>query len=76
MYIFKNSINIATTYEEDAIFNECDTIIDNFITVMKENNCDECMSSITGEVICLDELQRMKGILSGLPKITIMYSTK
>lgn len=75
MYIYKNSIGIHTSIEEDKIFEKCYYIIDELAELMEDNNCNELIG-ITGEVIGLEELKRMKGILSGLPDITIMYSTK
>ena len=51
-------------------------MIDTIMAIMKENGCDECMSMETGEVITLEDFRRVKGVLSGLPKISIMYSTK
>ena len=76
MYIFNNSIPICTSYDEDEIFLECYSIIDTIIITMKENDCDKCMSMETGEVITLKDFERMKGILNGLPKISIMYPKK
>ena len=60
MYTYKNSIGINTSVEEDKIFEKCYYIIDELTELMEDNNCDELIG-ITGEVIELKELRRMKG---------------
>ena len=74
MYIFKNiKAGIRTNSTENFFFEECDRYIGKIINAMKENDCDVLQSTETGEVVELFELQRMRGILSGLPIIDIMY---
>lgn len=76
MKTFSKTIPIITDKNENKVFIECYDIIDNIMTIMFDYNCDEMMSLDTGEVITLHDLARMKGILSGLPIMHIMYSTK
>ena len=76
MKIFTKTIPIVTDKNEDRVFMECYNMIDNIMTIMFDYNCDEMISSETGEVITLDDLKRMKGVLSGLPIMSMMYSTK
>lgn len=76
MKTFSKTIPIITDENEDKVFAECYDMIDNIMTIMFDYNCDEMMSFDTGEVITLRDLGRMKGILSGLPIMHIMYSTK
>lgn len=76
MHTFNKTIPIITDENEDKVFDECYKMIDDIMTIMFDYNCDEMMSLDTGEVITLRDLGRMKGILSGLPIMHIMYSTK
>lgn len=76
MHTFNRTIPIITDENEDKVFDECYKMIDDIMTIMFDYNCDEMMSLDTGEVITLRDLGRMKGILSGLPIMHIMYSTK
>ena len=76
MIIFEKTIPIMTTVEEDKVFTDCYDIIDTIVDTLVQNECDEMIASETGEIITLDELCRMKGILSGLPIMSMMYSTK
>lgn len=76
MYIFDKSYPITTTIEEDNIFEKCYDVISEIIDVLEQNGCDEMIADETGEVITLFDFRRMKGILSGLPIMTRMYSTK
>lgn len=76
MHTFNKTIPIITDENEDKVFDECYKMIDDIMTIMFDYNCDEMMSLDTGEVITLCDLGRMKGILSGLPIMHIMYSTK
>ncbi len=76
MIIFEKTIPIMTTLEEDNTFEKCYEIIDTITDALIQNECNEMIASETGEVITLDDLRRMKGILSGLPIMTMMYSTK
>lgn len=76
MTIFKKSFPIVTTIEEDRIFEKCYEIVDDIIDILIQYECDEMIADETGEVITLDDFRRMKGILSGLPIMTRMYSTK
>lgn len=59
-----------TTYDltvNDAFgLAKCRNLINEIITDFEENNATLIESPITGEVITLDELRRMKGIISGL----------
>ncbi len=76
MKTFNKTIPIMTEEKEDKVFDECYKMINDIMTIMFDYNCDEMMSLDTGEVITLRDLGRMKGILSGLPIMHIMYSTK
>lgn len=76
MIIFEKTIPIMTTLEEDNTFEKCYEIIDTITDALIQNECNEMIASETGEIITLDDLRRMKGILSGLPIMTMMYSTK
>lgn len=76
MKVLTQMIAITTTIKEDEVFTECDHIIDNIIDILEWNNCDEMMSIETGEVITLDEFKRMRGILGGLPHMSMMYKNK
>ena len=77
MYIFKNvKVGMRTDETENMIFEVCDERISKIIDAMSENDCDEMMSTETGEVVTLSDLRRVRGILSGLPIIDIMYKHK
>ncbi len=76
MIIFEKTVPIMTTLEEDKVFEKCYDIISVIVDALNQNECDEMIASETGEVITLDDLRRMKGILSGLPIMNMMYSTK
>lgn len=76
MIIFEKTIPIMTTLEEDNTFEKCYEIIDTITDALIQNECNEMVASETGEVITLDDLKRVKGILSGLPIMTMMYSIK
>lgn len=74
MYIFKNAkVGIRTNDTENFFFEECDRYISKIIDTMVANDCNEMISTETGEVVTLNELRRVKGILTGLPIIDIMY---
>lgn len=73
MIIFTKTFPITTTFEEDKVFEKCYDIIDVIVDTLNQYECDEMIASKTGEVITLDELKRMKGILSGLPIMDTMY---
>lgn len=76
MTVIKNVYSIMTSLEEDKVFEECDGLIEDIMNAMKENDCDELMSSTTGELITYRDLGRMRGILDGLPRMTIMYKAE
>lgn len=76
MKTFTKTIPIITEEKEDKMFAECYDMIDNIMTIMFDYNCDEMISAETGEIITLSDLGRMKGVLGGLPIMTMMYSTK
>lgn len=76
MIIIKNVYSIMTSGDEDKVFDACNGLIENIMTAMKENDCDELMSSTTGELITYNDLCRMRGILEGLPIMTIMYKAE
>lgn len=76
MKTFTKTIPIMTEEKEDKMFAECYDMIDNIMTIMFDYNCDEMISAETGEIITLSDLGRMKGVLGGLPIMTMMYSTK
>ena len=76
MLIFDKSFPIETTVEEDKIFEKCYEIIDEITHTLMQYECDEMIADETGEVITLNDFRRTKGILSGLPIMTRMYSTK
>lgn len=74
MYIFKNvKAGMKTNDAENFFFEECDRYIGKIIDAMEENGCNVIQSTETGEVVELYELKRVRGILSGLPIIDIMY---
>lgn len=74
MFIFNKSFLIETTVEEDKVFEKCYDIIDEITNTLMQYECNEMIADETGEVITLDDFRRMKGILSGLPIMTRMYS--
>lgn len=76
MFVDTNHIHIATSIDEDKLFNECNEAITHIMDLMKSLNCNEMMSEVTGEVVTFEDLGRMKGILGGLPIMTTMYNTK
>lgn len=76
MTVIKNVYSIMTSLEEDKVFEECGSLIKDIMTAMKENDCDELMSSTTGELITYRDLGRMRGVLDGLPRMTIMYKAE
>ena len=74
MYIFKNiKAGIRTNSTENFFFEECDRYIGKIVDAMEENDCNVIQSTETGEVVELHELKRVRGILSGLSIIDIMY---
>ena len=74
MYIFKNvKAGIRTNSTENFFFEKCDRYIDKIIDAMEENDCNVIQSTETGEVIELHELKRVRGVLSGLSIVDIMY---
>jgi len=74
MYIFTNvKVGVRTNDFENFVFEECDRYISKIVDTMVENSCDEMMSTETGEVVTLNDLRRVRGILTGLPIIDIMY---
>lgn len=76
MTVIKNVYSIMTSLEEDKVFEECDSLIEDIMNAMRENGCDELMSSTTGELITYRDLGRMRGVLDGLPRMTIMYKAE
>lgn len=76
MFVNTNHIHIATSVDEDKLFNECNEAIARIIALMKSLNCNEMMSEVTGEVVTLEDLSRMRGVLGGLPIMTTMYHTE
>lgn len=76
MFVDINRIYIATSADEDKLFNECNEAITHIMDLMKSLDCDEMMSEITGEVITFEDLGRMRGVLGGLPIMTTMYHTE
>lgn len=76
MTVIKNVYSIMTSLDEDNVFDTCDRFIEDIMDTMRENGCDELMSSTTGEVITYNDLCRMRGILDGLPRMTIMYKAE
>ena len=76
MIVIKNVYSIMTSGDEDKVFDTCNGLIENIMTAMKDNDCDELMSSTTGELITYNELCRMRGILEELPLMTIMYKAE
>ena len=59
MTVIKNVYSIMTSLEEDTVFEACNSLIENIMHTMKENDCDELMSSTTGELITYNDLCRM-----------------
>ena len=76
MFVDTNYIHIATSVDEDELFNKCNEAITHIMDLMKSLDCNEMMSEVTGEVVTFEDLGRMKGILGGLPIMTTMYNTK
>ena len=76
MIIFGKAIAIRTTDTENFIFNECYDYIGKIVDEMQKNDCNEMISTETGEVIEIHELYRMRGILDGLPIMSAMYKDK
>ena len=76
MTVIKNVYSIMTSLEEDKVFKECDSLIEDIMNAMRENGCDELMSSTTGELITYRDLGRMRGVLDGLPRMTMMYKAE
>lgn len=76
MTVIKSVYSILTSNDEDKVFEECDSLIKDIMNVMRENGCDELMSSVTGELITYNDLCRMRGILGGLPYMTMMYKAE
>ena len=60
---------LSSEYHVNATYN----VIDNVERGMKLTGCKTLESSKTGEVITIEELERVKGILSGLKDIDMMY---
>lgn len=65
----------TTTYELDMGENfslvQTDILLDKIIADFEENEATIIESPITGEVITLNELHRMKGIISGLLEVAV-----
>ncbi len=76
MTVIKNVYSIMTSLDEDKVFDMCNSLIEDIMKTMKENDCDELMSSTTGELITYRDLCRMRGVLEGLPIMTIMYKAE
>ena len=76
MIIFGEAIAIGTTGVENFIFKQCDEYIRRIMDDLEKNDCNEMISTETGEIIELDELHRVRGILSGLPLMSAMYKDK
>ena len=76
MTVIKNVYSILTSNDEDKVFEECNSLIKDIMNVMCKNGCDELMSSVTGELITYNDLCRMRGVLEGLPYMTIMYKAE
>ena len=76
MTVIKSVYSILTSNDEDKVFEECDNLIKDIMNVMHENECDELMSSVTGELITYNDLCRMRGVLEGLPYMTMMYKAE
>lgn len=62
--------------KENKVFKECDSLIKDIMIAMIENDCDELMSSTTGELITYRDLGRVRGILDALPRMTTMYKAE
>lgn len=76
MFVHFNQICVNTSYEEDNIFDECNEKIATVLDVLAAIECDEMISDVTGEVITVKDLRRVRGILSGLPIMTRAYKSK
>ena len=76
MTVIKSVYSILTSNDEDKVFEECDSLIKDIMNVMRKNGCDELMSSVTGELITYNDLCRMRGVLEGLPYMTLMYKAE
>ena len=73
MFITNKDIAIKMQKSEKELFEKCYNIIDDIVEQMAFYNCNEMMNTKTGEVITKEDFARMKGILSGLPNMNIMY---
>ena len=76
MTVIKNVYSIMTSFDEDKVFDTCDRFIEDIMDTMRENGCDELISSTTGELITYRDFGRMRGILDGLPRMTMMYKAE
>lgn len=76
MFVHFNQICVNTSYEEDNIFEECDNKIATILDILAAIECDEMISDLTGEVITVKDLRRVRGILSGLPMMTRAYESR
>lgn len=76
MVVIKNATQIYTTVDEDKTINECFEIINGIMAQMCSCDCDEMQSLATGEVITVDDLRRVLGVLDGLPHMGVMYKAR
>ena len=74
MYIFKNvKVGMRTNETENFVFEVCYDYIGRIVDTMNEHDCNEIISTETGEIITISDLRRVRGVLSGLPIVDIMY---
>ena len=76
MFVDTNYIHIATSVDEDRLFDECNEAVAHIVALMRSLGCNEMISETTGEVVTLDDLRRMRGVLGGLPLMTRMYKAE
>jgi uncharacterized protein with WD repeat len=61
-----NVKHIRFSDSDEYLFSIMDKIVDEIRETMRKNDCDLMYNTQTGEIIALDEFDRMAGILSGL----------
>ena len=59
-------VKVGLDDNEIASLNDVYSIADCFIEIFNENKATEFMNPATGEIIDIDDLMRMCGIISGL----------
>lgn len=76
MYIFTESIPISINETDEEFIMNCYDVINSIVSDMEDFKCDEMMSLENGDVVTISEFRRMLGILSSMPFMNVMYSSK